>query len=169
MTNSIFKTKEQYLSFRNAWKVAASQRAQAAFGKTVTLTAAHHILFNILRDKAFDRGFTPITNANKLSNGAIINHGLYLGMCGLQLIKTIAKEITSGKGTTAWSAEHITEFLSPFRNTVTVEKLAMLDLPEVKPLESSFGKSRKIARSIVNGDFKPTTFKEIYDVLDEVA
>ncbi len=168
MTNSIFKNKEHYLSFRAAWKTAANN-AMAKNGASTTLGAEHHILCNILRGRAFDRGFTPITSTNKLSNGAIINHGLYFGMDALNRIQKIAKEIIGGKGTNAWSGERITQFLAPFNNTITVEVLAALDLPDVKPLESSFGKSRALALKIISGEFKPTTFKQIYDVLGEVA
>ncbi len=168
MTNSIFKNKEHYLSFRAAWKTAANS-AMAKNGASITLDAEHHILCNILRGRPFDRGFTPITSTNKLSNGAIINHGLYFGMDVLTSIQEIAKKITSGKNITTHAGERITQFLAPFNNTITVEVLAALDLPDVKPLESSFGKSRAIALKIISGEFKPTTFKQIYDVLGEVA
>ena len=67
---TFFETKEQFLTFRKAW-AAASQAG--------TLQREHHLLYNIIRSKPITNGFTPITNTNKLQNGAYINHGLYLG------------------------------------------------------------------------------------------
>jgi len=91
MTNSIFKTKEQYLTFRAVWASAVSDaknqpRPKPQYKSHRYLNAAHHILYNVLRGRAFDRGFAPITNSNKLKNGTLINFGLYNGMYDLQNI-----------------------------------------------------------------------------------
>jgi len=55
--------------------------------------------------------------------------------------------------------------MKPFGTVVTVKMLAGLDLPEVKPLDSTFGKSKKVANEIISGTFKPTNFKQVYDAL----
>lgn len=51
--------KEQYINVCIAWKAKTSH------------SASHHIIYNLLRSFDMDRGFTPITNRTKLSNGVI--------------------------------------------------------------------------------------------------
>lgn len=46
--------KEQFKTVLGTWKL------------TTTHTAAEHIVYNVLRDKAASFGFTPITNKNKI-------------------------------------------------------------------------------------------------------
>jgi hypothetical protein len=168
MTNSIFNTKEQYFSFRNAWKAAASQKNR----KSGWLQAEHHILFNIICGRSVDHGFTPITNKNKLKSGAYINHGLYFGMYHLMLMQDTAKGIVNGSydsSPNSWRSQRLVKFLEPFRHTVTIELFASIELPNIEPLYSNFGKTKKIATKIIEGDFKPVDFNQIYDALAEVA
>lgn len=78
MNKSIFETKEQYLTFRKAFAAAQNdQRAKHYFTDDVAagkikhdgwLQAEHFILLNAIRGKPFDRGFTPITNKNKITS-----------------------------------------------------------------------------------------------------
>ncbi len=186
MTNSIFKTKEQYLTFRAAWASAVNDVKSQSFLKPADeyisatgniskgtgvhrnkgwLTGAHHILYNILRGRSYDKGFTPITNANKLKHGMHINEGLYNAMYYLENVWTSATQIVNGNTLSDWRANELTKFIEPFGNTVTIEMLADLDLPEVKALYSTFGKSKKVADKIITGDFKPKNFKQVYDAL----
>jgi len=178
MTTSIFETKEQYLSFRAAWKSASndiktkSQLKETTYGKyreSGWLNAEHYILLNILRGKPADSGFTPVTNSNKLlKSGMHINHGFYYGMNNLRNMQKIAGNVKNSK-----VSEHVqnrlTDFLAPFNNTVTADMLISIILPKVEPLYSTYGKSKQVASKIVNGDFKPTNFKQVLAALEEVA
>jgi len=165
MTKSIFNTKEQYLSFRDAWKSAAGSDKR----KSGWLHVEHHILFNILCDRPADRGFTPITSSNKLKSGTYINHGLYFGMSTLMSLQAIATEIVNGTTPNSWSSERLVNFLEPFNHTVTVDLFASLELTKVDALYSNYGKSKKVATKIIEGEFKPTDFSQVYDALAEVA
>ena len=61
-TNTTFiLSKEQYQLFNEKFIEAANAKS---------LTSANMILNNILRNKDARRGFTPITNTNKLNHGA---------------------------------------------------------------------------------------------------
>lgn len=61
-TNTTFiLSKEQYQLFNEKFIEAANAKS---------LTSANMILNNILRNKDARRGFTPITNSNKLNHGA---------------------------------------------------------------------------------------------------
>lgn len=57
-------TKEQFIAFRDAFKSLAHSKQ---------LTSRDIILYNVIRGLPVDRGFTPITNQNKLRNGSIPN------------------------------------------------------------------------------------------------
>jgi hypothetical protein len=170
MTTSIFNTKEQYLSFRDAWKTAAkSIKATKATQVRGWIQAEHHILFNVLCRKKIDNGFTPVTNSNKLNNGTHINQGFYFGMSRLRNMQKTALDIINGKSVYEGRARAFAEFIEPFGNTVTVDMIAALDLPEIEPLCSTYGKSRKVAIKIISGDFKPVNFEQVYAALAEVA
>jgi len=174
MTKSNFNTKEQYLSFRAAWKSAVNSEKAKKTLKTSEwgtyredgwLDASHHILFNILRGRAADRGFTPVTNTNKLKSGTYLNHGLYFGMSSLMSLQSTAKKIVDGQKVYEGSATRLADFLAPFNHTVTVDMLASIELPKIEPLYSSYGKSKKVANIIISGDFKPVNFQQVYDAL----
>lgn len=178
MTKSIFNTKEQYLSFRDAWKAAINNDKAKKHLKTNDygtyredgwLQAEHHILFNILCGRPADRGFTPVTNINKLKSGMYLNHGFYFGMSRLRNMHNTAKKIISGGTVHEIAADRLVDFLAPFNHVVTVDMLASLVLPEIEALYSSYGKSRKVANKIITGEFKPTNFSQVYSALEEVA
>lgn len=141
---SIFTCKEHYLAFRAAW-------AKAVNDKNVEVTGAHHMLYNILRGRAFDKGFTPITRTTKLQNGYRINHGLYIA----------ANEL-----------RYPANLLSIFEGTVTKEMLDKLQMPEVKSMDSDYGPYRKVAAFIIDRnnhrDIKPQTFANIEAILEIV-
>ena len=61
MTTTFILFKEQYQLFNEKFIEAANAKS---------LTSANMILNNILRNKDARRGFTPITNTNKLNHGA---------------------------------------------------------------------------------------------------
>ncbi len=141
MTTNTFETKEQYLAFRAAWAKAAQD------GK---ITAAHHVLLNILRGHPIERGFTPITKTTKLQSGHRINHGLYFAAAQLRYMQT-------------YNAEY---FCAPFGDTFTAEQFAEIEIPEVKSLDSDFGKGKKIAKMIIEKDLKNITFTDIDNMLE---
>lgn len=186
MTNSIFKTKEHYFSFRDAWASAANNKkvksqlepcdewirnpSSISYGTgryrvPGWLQAEHYILYNILRGRSFDRGFTPITNAVKLQHGMYINHGLFNGMIRLAGKQATAKKIVNNEKIEENQAQRFADFIEPFNNTVTVDMFASIILPEIKALYPNFGKSYHVAKQIINGDFKPINFKQVYTAL----
>jgi len=154
MTTNTFETKEQYLAFRATWAKAAQD------GK---ITAAHHVLLNILRGHPIERGFTPITKTSKLQNGFRINHGLVFAADHL------GRMISGADGSNNWQAECAERFLSPFGDTFTMEMLASIELPEVKSLNSDFGKGKKIAKLIIEKKLKNITFADLDNLLEEAA
>lgn len=60
MTTHTF-TKEQFIAFRDTFKRSAHNKA---------ISAADLLLYNIVRGVEMDRGFTPITNTQKLAHQA---------------------------------------------------------------------------------------------------
>lgn len=70
MTAQFFRSAEDYnhlLALWSVWMQDADMRRQ--------LTAAHHLLYLILRGRNWHTAFTPITNACKLENGGVYNWG----------------------------------------------------------------------------------------------
>lgn len=66
-TNTIFiLSKEQYQLFNEKFIEAANAKS---------LTSANMIINNILRNKDARRGFTPITNTNKINHGTDVWQG----------------------------------------------------------------------------------------------
>ena len=55
------ETKEQYLAICIAWKKFVNEGG--------TVNGSHMLLYNILRSRPYDKGFTPITKPIKLQNG----------------------------------------------------------------------------------------------------
>jgi len=166
MTKSIFNTKEQYISFRHAWSNAARISDPET---SCWLQGAHHLMFNLLCGKPAERGFTPITRKTKLQNGHLINAGLYDAYCSLSAKISRAKEIVNGKSIPKYAADSLVQFLAPFNHVVTIDLLAAIELPKIEPLYSNYGIGRKIANKILEGDFKPTDFSQIYAILEEAA
>jgi hypothetical protein len=57
-TTALFASKEAFLAFRAAWKAQAHLRQP--------LSAESHLLYLLLSGKEVCRGFSPITNTNRL-------------------------------------------------------------------------------------------------------
>jgi hypothetical protein len=70
-----FSTDEQYQHFIQTWKKLA---------KAKTLTAAHLALHALVLNKPLWFAFSPITNVNKLANGAYAWDSVTCAMCGLR-------------------------------------------------------------------------------------
>ena len=143
---TIFDTKEQYLTFRAAWAKAAQKKQ---------LTAAHMVMYNLIRNKPIHKGFTPVTNTNKLLNGMAINHGLYEARWQLSRYVDRAGEDKN------YFTEWVDRFLAPFEGTITREQLVHLEVPRVNRFDSNFGVGYQIARAIVAGEFHPTEMEDL--------
>lgn len=74
-----FDTKEAYLEFKAHW----AKYAQGAKDKEDVryLLPVHHLIYNMIRDKPMENGFTPITKKTKLENGfepdGALNRAIY--------------------------------------------------------------------------------------------
>jgi hypothetical protein len=60
-TQYFIETKEQYLEIIDSWKAHVNSKK--------TIYSCHLMLYNILRSKSYDKGFTPVTKKLKLDNG----------------------------------------------------------------------------------------------------
>lgn len=58
---SLFNTKEEYIAFRTKFKQLATKKEFD--------NGSFYLLLNLIRGHHMDRGFTPITNTNKLNSG----------------------------------------------------------------------------------------------------
>ena len=149
MTTKYFETKEQYLAFRQAWKDAINN-------KTHHMTAAHFMLYNIIRGKDPQHGFTPFQRHSKMEGMGYINLGAYMTWSELSSLQA-----------NKWYADARERFLAPFGDTFTEEDFAKLEIPKVTPVASNFGKGKQIFDRIVNGEIKPTTAEELMSYYNE--
>ncbi len=169
---TFFNDKEHYLQFKAAWKKAVNspktksklETTEAYSGGTCVvrrkgwITATHHLIYNLLRGYDASRGFTPVTNKNKLTNDAYINHGLYEAY---------------------WYARYYAsrdEFLKPFDGTVTKEMMSRLveAMPEIKPIYSNMGNvGPKVAKKLLKikqdqGKAYHPTYEDLWNLYEEV-
>src|SRR5689334_5822244 len=64
ITETFFKAPEGYNALKAHWSGLMQDKE-----RRTALTAAHHLLYLILRGKNWQRGFAPVTNPVKLENG----------------------------------------------------------------------------------------------------
>ena len=205
-TREIFfnDSKEQYLHFKDVWSQAVnSEKAK----KTVTehtypshywqggqsiddskkwttrengwLTRTHHLVYALMCGKVATKGFTPITNKNKLEHGAYINHGLYFAYQDLRGLAKLAQSHLRHveKGSNTWFLKrksgdefempsNLKNFLEPFQGTINLEMLIKLfeHCPKVDVIESNFGKGKKLAQKIISGEIKPITYADMQEM-----
>lgn len=57
---------------------------QAKFKSKKEHYASDHVIYNILRGYPANRGFTPITNKNKLNNGQIADQGFKAAVSSIE-------------------------------------------------------------------------------------
>lgn len=62
--NGFFESKEHYLKLRALWAQLHTEPEQLKLGPE------HYLLMSALRGRDWRRGFTPVTNSNKLAHGA---------------------------------------------------------------------------------------------------
>ena len=207
-TNTNFKSKEHYLAFRKAWSTAVnSDKAKSTVkhdsytvssGNSTTtfdyaervsgwMLGAHHVLYNMLRGRTFHRGFSVVSNKNKLLNGTSPVAGLYEAVRTLKHVQKMirqeqeheAKPETKRKlldwnrkkkdDGVFWGTSRIDEFLAPFDGTVDREMILALDVPEVKMMYTSCGKDAKVVAAILKGEYSPKTYDDLMTVCEEVA
>jgi len=174
--NTIFENKEHYFNFRAAFAKAVNDpRAK----KTVVRTSygaerhpgwihsEHFLLLNILRNKSVDKGFAFITNKNKLSNGAILNEGLYSATNRLSQYVERAKK---GDAIPPMQKELLEKFLAPFDGTFTIEMLAKVEVPKISAIRSDFGKGKSFAQQLLEAQrpLGPEFEKILHDNLWEL-
>ena len=170
MTNTYFKTKQQYLQFRKAFATAANAG---------TLRAEHFIFLNIVRGLPYTRGFTPVTRTTKLSNGANIWQGLDVAMRRLRRVAHSANDIKQiPKNATSQGGSDFRRFIEPlmegsdeFLNIILMNILCELEetLSEHKEYYTSFGVGVKVARKMIAEDLKPKNYQEFMQIVDEIA
>jgi hypothetical protein len=143
-----FNSKEQYLAFRAAWASAVNSKSAKKttpteqWGPNRTpgwITSRHMILFNILRNREADAGFTNVTNVTKLTNGQYVNDGFYnaaVGYNGLNTKIMYAHNLRDNPNIPANNFQHIAlaKFLAPFNGTVTMEMLFDVELLDITPI-----------------------------------
>ena len=187
-TNTHFENKEHYLAFRKAWSNAVNSDNAKPHNEVRTytyknsreeytvrvdgwLTAAHHVLYNILRNRDYDHGFTLITNRNKLLNGTSPNLGLVQAVANLKHVQEwIRQELAAQEqGKDCMWSDAIDKFLAPFGDTVNREMIFNLEIPECKQLYRDFGPGRKIIPMLMSGEAKVRTQTELSTLLNEVA
>lgn len=194
--NNFFETKEQYLAFRKAWSNAVNDpRAKSTLKEVMGysysyaggrfsateiptqvkvpgwLTGAHHILYNIVRGREFDNGFTFVRKQSRLINGHYINDGIYSAYHYLKLKINHAKRILDDRFEMAHNPEerkaqlikYVEEFLEPFAGTITMEQLASItdeQLPTIIPIESCcHSMSQEVRKRLIAG--KEVTDEEL--------
>ncbi len=105
ITARFFPNVESYEALRRQWSaVVQSERSE----RKHELTAAHHLLYLVLRGKDWRKAFTPLTNRRKLDNGAFVAWGLFRALGTLQF------------------GRDVESLLAPFGGLVTPEMLAQV-------------------------------------------
>lgn len=110
---SLFRDKEHYLKFVAAFKKSSQAK---------NLRTVHFMLYAILRNRDWRKGFTSTTNKNKLANGRkpndTLNHSL-------MVLRSMLKH-----GTNDWqvqmAARELVEFNTIFGDTITAEMLEQI-------------------------------------------
>ena len=139
-------TKSELNAFKKQWAIASHSK---------TLLASHHVMYNTLRGLPPERGFSPTTNHNKLTNGAAINYGL------AEARRRLANIVMMANRYEKHNVDWVDRFIAPFEGTITVEQLAALVVPFVEPIESNYGVGKKVAAKIVQDNLKDLTFDDI--------
>jgi hypothetical protein len=92
ITATFYKDSEGYAAMQANWSCLMRNPEQRK-----SLTAAHHLLYLILRGKNWQKAFTPMTNAVKIRNGGLSGSGgrralrqLHSTACMEELLKPFA-------------------------------------------------------------------------------
>jgi len=94
--NYFIDDKEVFLKMVESWKKFKEPKA------------CHMMLYNIIRSKPFDRGFSPVTKKSKLENGHYAWYSL----------KEAARQIMFAK---SFSGSYLKNLIEPFGETINKE------------------------------------------------
>lgn len=161
-----FDTKEQYLLFRKIWaRAVKSPRAKSyilpsdewiwnnhsAYTGYVShntgtirrkgwITPAHMILYNIIRNKPIDNGFTDVTNPYKIANSEIwYDNGFAAALEQLIIYQNYTKEYLADpkkfKEGSRFRGDALNEFFQPFGTMISYKAFVELDIPTYNSLE----------------------------------
>ncbi len=122
-----FKSKSEYLNFRQAWRESFNK---IKTGDSRKFTCTDMILFNLMRGSCISTGFAKITNSNKLMNG----HAPYLSLsqahyCLKGVCLTAKLYLDKSDKEDRWRERRkaqLDAFLQPYHGTITIEMLAEL-------------------------------------------
>lgn len=144
MTTKYFETKDQYIAFRNAWAKAAQA------GK---IQASHMMLYNIIRGKDPQHGFTPFQRRSKFEGMGMFNRGAVMAHHEL---KAMQQQYLGSKYWDKW----VDAWLEPFGDTFTKDDLKRIIIPDIEELWTLFGKGLRINKNLPDG-FKAKTVDEL--------
>jgi len=180
-----FTDKQQYLNFKKAWSQAVNSSKTKSTYKTIDvliwdntkgyvnhpnhttirikgwITPAHHLLYNILRECDYSKGFVSITNKTKLENGRYPEHALRRARYDIRYYIKLSKEYLEAQSDKqgwlnnlnknykkfswfkkdngeqkyneflSYRRRYVDEFLVPFAGTVTIEMISKIDIDSV--------------------------------------
>lgn len=144
MTTKYFDTKDQHIVFRNVWAKAAQRK---------TLTASHYMLYNIIRGKDPQYGFTPFQRRSKFEGMGMFNRG---AVEAYDFLRRIQEQYIGSKYWHEWAEE----FVAVFDGTFTLDDMKEIEIPKVETLWVSYGKGMRIAEKMPEG-FKANTIDEL--------
>jgi len=134
----LFKSKEHYLAFRKAWATSVNSKENKRTGDK-RVDAAHHMLYNILRDKPFYNGFSVISNSNKLMNGMYFLQSLVQTHIKLSHIKYL----TTLDYLNNINEKYVNNFLEIFEGLIDKDFLKHVQIPELIFLPTQFMEEMK--------------------------
>jgi len=111
VNTSIFESKEHYLAFRKAWSESVNNLS--------SISAFHHALYALLRNRDHRECFTPITNRNKLENGQSANDSQNMAENKLRYLARLARGFDHFDDEKKES--FVKAYLWPFGDTVTTD------------------------------------------------
>ena len=130
-----FNSKEEYLAFKAQWAAAVnSSKAKPSleqgysggtYIKPGWITSVHHMIYNIVRDKPADFGFTKITNKNKLEKSKMKpDHGFLVAEASFERLQRTAKKLLTDDRMSSWDKERLQDVMKPFGGLLSLEKFA---------------------------------------------
>lgn len=160
---TLFQSKEDYLAFRQAWKdfhnsgkakpiwtpfeYKIQDRIYTRKDKTKPLKSYHYMLYNILRGRPAELGYSPLVNAGKLNANRYWpattkyncnpNPMQAMHCAAVELLRTLDL-IKSDKALPSWQQRRVDELMLPFGNTISKESLAAIEEPLHAWLKNGF-------------------------------
>ena len=144
MTTQYYFDKEQYLKINKAWCDAINNGYQP--------DASQYMLYNVIRGKHPEHGFAPFKRPSKFYGMGMLNRGAYQAW---EHINHVTKW-----GTRYWKEER-DRLIEPFGDTFTIEDLEKIEIPEVEPVWTVYGKGKTLADKIANGELTVNTSEEL--------